>query len=412
MEPMKGSRYAAAREAPKRLRFKHLPSLPRSRAAERFLAATGIGPGQIRAAAREPGFLAGVLEHMLARRELCSSRLPTAPGSIRPRSRAPAPRSAARWERETCREPPSAATALRDAFAQAARCAALRLAAPGAPRELATLTIAHIDCDAFYATIEKRDDPSLADKPVIVGGGKRGVVATACYVARTYGVRSAMPMFEALRLCPHARVVQPNMEKYARVGREVRAADAGAHAAGRAVVDRRSLPRSHRHRAPARHDRPPKCWRALRARSRSELSASPSRSGCPATNSSPRSPPISTSRAALRCSSAAEAPAFLAAKPVGFIFGVGKVSAARLARDGFARIADLQRAERNRADAPLRRGRPPPRAAFARHRHAQGQRRRARPRACRRKRHSTATSPISARSSASSGRRPRKCRRG
>ena len=111
---------------------------------------------------------------------------------------------------------------LADAFAQAARCGAC-----GSPRmvrhdELAKLSIAHIDCDAFYATIEKRDDPTLAAEPVIVGGGRRGVVAAACYVARTYGVRSAMPMFEALRLCPHARVVRPNMEKYARVGREVR----------------------------------------------------------------------------------------------------------------------------------------------------------------------------------------------
>ena len=88
--------------------------------------------------------------------------------------------------------------------------------------ELAQLAIAHVDCDAFYATIEKRDDPSLVAEPVIVGGGRRGVVAAACYVARTFGVKSAMPMFEALRLCPHARVIRPNMEKYARVGREVR----------------------------------------------------------------------------------------------------------------------------------------------------------------------------------------------
>ena len=63
---------------------------------------------------------------------------------------------------------------------------------------LTTLAIAHVDCDAFYATIEKRDDPTLAAEPVIVGGGKRGVVATCCYIARTYGVKSAMPMFEAL----------------------------------------------------------------------------------------------------------------------------------------------------------------------------------------------------------------------
>src|SRR5216684_6447739 len=102
-----------------------------------------------------------------------------------------------------------------------------RCAACGSPRvvahaEIATLAIAHVDCDAFYATIEKRDEPSLRDKPVIVGGGKRGVVAAACYVARTFGVRSAMPMFQARRLCPAAVVIAPDMEKYVRVGREVR----------------------------------------------------------------------------------------------------------------------------------------------------------------------------------------------
>src|SRR5690606_39787229 len=98
----------------------------------------------------------------------------------------------------------------------------------GGPRlvahpELDALTIAHLDCDAFYAAIEKRDDPSLADRPLIIGGGRRGVVATACYIARINGVHSAMPMFRALKLCPEAVVLTPNMEKYARVGREVRA---------------------------------------------------------------------------------------------------------------------------------------------------------------------------------------------
>src|ERR1700748_2926737 len=98
----------------------------------------------------------------------------------------------------------------------------------GSPRlvrhpELDRLSIAHVDCDAFYAAIEKRDDPSLRDKPLIVGGGKRGVVSTACYIARTYGIRSAMPMFQARRLCPHATVVPPDMAKYSAVGREVRA---------------------------------------------------------------------------------------------------------------------------------------------------------------------------------------------
>ncbi len=85
------------------------------------------------------------------------------------------------------------------------------------------LAVAHIDCDAFYASIEKRDDPSLADKPLIIGGGKRGVVSTACYLARTFGVRSAMPMFKALKACPHAVVIKPDMAKYAEVSRQVRA---------------------------------------------------------------------------------------------------------------------------------------------------------------------------------------------
>lgn len=89
--------------------------------------------------------------------------------------------------------------------------------------ELHRLSIAHIDCDAFYASVEKRDDPSLRDKPLIVGGGRRGVVSAACYVSRMYGVRSAMPMFKALQACPDAVVVRPNMKKYSVVGREIRA---------------------------------------------------------------------------------------------------------------------------------------------------------------------------------------------
>jgi DNA polymerase-4 len=98
----------------------------------------------------------------------------------------------------------------------------------GSPRlashpELFELAIAHVDCDAFYAAVEKRDNPELADQPLIVGGGRRGVVATACYVARTFGVRSAMPMFKALRACPHAVVISPDMSKYSAVGKEVRA---------------------------------------------------------------------------------------------------------------------------------------------------------------------------------------------
>ncbi len=88
--------------------------------------------------------------------------------------------------------------------------------------ELNTLSIAHIDCDAFYAAVEKRDNPELMDKPVIIGGQTRGVVSTACYIARIHGVKSAMPMFKALKLCPEAVVIRPNMAKYAEAGKKVR----------------------------------------------------------------------------------------------------------------------------------------------------------------------------------------------
>lgn len=88
--------------------------------------------------------------------------------------------------------------------------------------EISELNIAHLDCDAFYAAVEKRDDPSLKDKPVIVGGGKRGVVSTCCYIARLYGVRSAMPMFKALKLCPDVVVVRPAHAKYSKEGKRIR----------------------------------------------------------------------------------------------------------------------------------------------------------------------------------------------
>lgn len=108
-------------------------------------------------------------------------------------------------------------------FERAPRCPAC-----GSPRvvthpELWDLAIAHMDCDAFYASVEKRDNPALAARPVIIGGGRRGVVSTACYIARIRGVRSAMPMFQALRLCPEAEVIRPRMAVYAEVSRAIRA---------------------------------------------------------------------------------------------------------------------------------------------------------------------------------------------
>ncbi|HRW29396.1 MAG TPA: DNA polymerase IV, partial [Emcibacteraceae bacterium] len=99
------------------------------------------------------------------------------------------------------------------------KCASPRILAHS---ELHQLTIAHIDCDAFYASIEKRDDPTLSAKPLIIGGGKRGVVSTCCYIARTFGVKSAMPMFQAKKLCPNAIILPPNMKKYSDVSRQIR----------------------------------------------------------------------------------------------------------------------------------------------------------------------------------------------
>lgn len=108
------------------------------------------------------------------------------------------------------------------AFETGSRCPACRSPRILAHPELFDLAIAHMDCDAFYASVEKREDPSLADKPVIVGGGKRGVVSTCCYIARIRGVRSAMPMFQALRLCPEAVVLHGRMDLYAAVSRQIR----------------------------------------------------------------------------------------------------------------------------------------------------------------------------------------------
>jgi DNA polymerase-4 len=81
--------------------------------------------------------------------------------------------------------------------------------------------ILHVDMDAFYASVEVLDDPSLAGKPLIVGGTVRGVVAAASYEVRKYGVHSAMPVREALRRCPHAVCVKPRMARYSAISRQV-----------------------------------------------------------------------------------------------------------------------------------------------------------------------------------------------
>lgn len=223
-----------------------------------------------------------------------------------------------------------------------------RCAACGSPRlarhpELYTLTIAHIDCDAFYATIEKRDNPSLVDKPVIVGGGTRGVVAAACYVARTYGIRSAMPMFEAKRRCPDAMVVKPNMAKYVQVGREVRRAMFALTplveplSIDEAFLDLTGTERLHgKSAAKALAGFATQVERDFGITVSIGLSANKFLAKIASDLDKPRG---------FAVLGASEAISFLANKPVGFIYGVGAVSAAKLATDGFRTIADLQRAD-------------------------------------------------------------------
>jgi DNA polymerase IV len=222
-----------------------------------------------------------------------------------------------------------------------------RCAACGSPRlarhpQLETLSVAHIDCDAFYATVEKRDDPSLAAEPVIVGGGRRGVVAAACYVARTYGIRSAMPMFEALRRCPHAKVIRPNMEKYVKVGREVRQMMLALTplveplSIDEAFLDLSGTARLHGLSAAKALARfASEVEKKLRITVSIGLSCNKFLAKVASDIDKPRGFAVLGAR---------DAPAFLASKPVSFIYGVGAVSAARYARDGFNRIADLQRA--------------------------------------------------------------------
>jgi DNA polymerase-4 len=231
----------------------------------------------------------------------------------------------------------------RDCLADAAEATA-RCAACGSPRvllhaEIATLAIAHVDCDAFYATIEKRDDPRLRDQPVIVGGGKRGVVAAACYIARTYGVRSAMPMFTARRLCPHAAVVPPDMDKYVKVGREVRKLMLELTplveplSIDEAFMDLSGTDRLHR-MIPAKSlaGFATRVEQALAITVSIGLSVNKFLAKIASDLDKPRG---------FAVLGGAEARAFLATKPVGFIWGVGKASEKRLNRDGFATVADL-----------------------------------------------------------------------
>ncbi|MEP9353054.1 DNA polymerase IV [Xanthobacter sp. KR7-65] len=225
----------------------------------------------------------------------------------------------------------------------------LRCSACGSPRiarhpELDTLSIAHVDCDAFYAAVEKRDDPSLADVPLIIGGGKRGVVSTACYIARIHGVRSAMPMFKALALCPQAVVLKPNMEKYVRVGREVRARmQALTPLVEPLSIDEAFLDLSG---TQALHAMSPARTLARFARDVEREVGITVSVGLAANKFLAKIASDLDKPRGFSVLGQAEAADFLAPRPVTFIWGVGAAFGGRLARDGFATIGDLQRADR------------------------------------------------------------------
>jgi DNA polymerase-4 len=231
----------------------------------------------------------------------------------------------------------------REVSPQARRCAEC-----GSPRllrhaEIDTLSIAHVDCDAFYATIEKRDNPAIANEPVIVGGRQRGVVLTCCYVARTFGVRSAMPMFEARRLCPHATVVRPDMEKYARVGRQVRDCMfkltplVEPVSIDEAFMDLSGTERLH-------GVSPAKSLAGFAAQVEREIGITVS-IGLSCNKFLAKIASDLDKPRGFAVLGGAEAAEFLAPKPVSIIFGVGKVTQARLAREGLRTIRDIQRTD-------------------------------------------------------------------
>ncbi len=220
----------------------------------------------------------------------------------------------------------------------------------GSPRllshpELYHLAIAHIDCDAFYAAVEKRDNPDLADKPVIIGGGKRGVVSTACYIARINGVHSAMPMFKALEACPDAVVIKPDMEKYARVGHDVRQLMQELTplvqpiSIDEAFLDLGGTEKLH-------HDPPSRILARLSQRVEAELGITISigLSYCKflAKMGSDLQKPRGFSVVGR-----GEAAAFLAPRPVSTIWGVGKAFNSVLEADGIRIIGQLQTMEEN-----------------------------------------------------------------
>ncbi len=215
----------------------------------------------------------------------------------------------------------------------------------GSPRllahaELTALGIAHIDCDAFYASVEKRDNPSLRDQPVIVGGGHRGVVLAACYIARIYGVRSAMPMFKARQLCPQAVVVPPDMAKYQAVGEQVRRLMLATTplveplSIDEAFLDLAGTERLH-------HGCPAGTLAMLALRIESEVGVTVS-IGLSYNKFLAKVASDLDKPRGFAVIGRGEAVTFLAPKPVSLIWGVGRALGERLAQDGVATIGQLQ----------------------------------------------------------------------
>ena len=220
----------------------------------------------------------------------------------------------------------------------------------GSPRitshpELERLTIAHIDCDAFYAAVEKRDNPDLADKPVIIGGGKRGVVSTACYIARIRGVHSAQPMFKALAACPDAVVIKPNMEKYAEAGHQIREMMRELTPMVEPLsIDEAFLDMSGTVRLHGASPAEMLVRLAKRIQDELNLTVSVGLSYCKflAKVASDLNKPRGFS-----VIGEAEALSFLRKQPVSIVWGVGKVTQRMLARDGITDLATVQDMEEN-----------------------------------------------------------------
>ena len=230
-------------------------------------------------------------------------------------------------------------------FERGARCPSCRSPRVLSHPELFELSIAHMDCDAFYASVEKRDDPSLAHKPVIIGGGKRGVVSTACYVARIRGVHSAMPMFQALKLCPDAVVIAPRGSHYAAVSKQIRAfMDDLTPAVEPLSLDEAFLDMTGTERL---HHAPPAVMLAgLVKRMEDELgltgSIGLSHNKFLAKVASDLDKPRGFS-----VIGKAETADFLAGKPVRLIWGVGTATQAALDRAGIRTFTDLLRWEKD-----------------------------------------------------------------